>query len=319
MITKSIMKILYKNVNDLKNKGMSDNEINQKIDSLKLDEIYSNIIIKASKDTCDFFKRTMYEKVFENKIETNQFLAHHEKIWGKCFIASEAMYIMTVEQAEQYCEWVIKNIKKKERKAKQFKFMVLKNLHARACQQYLEILFLIRHGFADGAYARWRSMYELSCISQFINDNDESVAKAYLEQSNSEDGTHNWAKAAQCFNGKKGNINFNDIQKECALSSEPWQKQYKLACKIVHASSQGTFGRLGNKKTLNSMSVGHSDYGIVTPAEHSAIDLARISTLFFSIFPNEDCLIITKCLEKWVDVIRDFYIIQEKQVFGDKK
>ena len=59
-------------------------------------------------------------------------------------------------------------------------FAVLAVLHARACQVSSEILVLLRSGFGDGAYARWRTLYELSAVSLFIGKNGQDVAVRYF-------------------------------------------------------------------------------------------------------------------------------------------
>lgn len=46
-----------------------------------------------------------------------------------------------------------------------FVFDALVRLHARATQVAMEIHYLLTAGFADGAFARWRSLYELSIIT----------------------------------------------------------------------------------------------------------------------------------------------------------
>ena len=55
-----------------------------------------------------------------------------------------------------------------EKDARKFMFLALQHLHGRACQMFLEILTLLRNGFGDCAYARWRSLYELNCTAYFI-------------------------------------------------------------------------------------------------------------------------------------------------------
>lgn len=59
-------------------------------------------------------------------------------------------------------------------------FPVLANLHARACQVSSEILVLLRFGFSEGAFARWRTLYELSAVGQFIKKKGQKVAERYL-------------------------------------------------------------------------------------------------------------------------------------------
>ena len=47
-------------------------------------------------------------------------------------------------------------------------FFVLWRLHARSCQITMEILALLKSGFADGAHARWRTLHEIAVTALFI-------------------------------------------------------------------------------------------------------------------------------------------------------
>lgn len=86
-------------------------------------------------------------------------------------------------------------------------------------QEFLEIITLMKNGFADGAYARWRSMYELSIISSFIIQYGENVAKKFYEASETDD-RYEWARESKIFSTKKKHITFNDIQKACDINSD---------------------------------------------------------------------------------------------------
>jgi hypothetical protein len=59
-------------------------------------------------------------------------------------------------------------------------FEALTRLHARACQIAYEILALIKHGFADGAFARWRSLHEIAVITLFIKEHGQETAERFL-------------------------------------------------------------------------------------------------------------------------------------------
>jgi hypothetical protein len=59
----------------------------------------------------------------------------------------------------------------------------LQRLQGRACLLSNEILILLRAGFADGAYARCRTLYETMVISCFITDNGNETARRYLDYS----------------------------------------------------------------------------------------------------------------------------------------
>ena len=159
-------------------------------------------------------------------------------------------------------------------------------------------------------------MYELSVISSFIVQYGENVAKKFYEASETED-RYEWARESNSFSAKKKHITFNDIQKVCSIDSDAWRKQYDLANKTVHASPQGTFGRLGDMGTHCVISVGRSDYGITTAGEHSAISLAQISAMFFSLFPECETLVQMKVINHWIDVIREAYFRTHDEIFPD--
>lgn len=61
-----------------------------------------------------------------------------------------------------------------------FQFDALMRLHSRACQTSYEILELLKSGFADGAYARWRSLHESAVISLFLAQHDQETAERFL-------------------------------------------------------------------------------------------------------------------------------------------
>ena len=315
-------KAIEQNIKRLQKEGKSDSEILNEIQKTDYEEIFKNISEVKSKDTVEYFKNHMYEISYEEQLKTDEFIAHHNRIWGKCFAASQAMYTMAVEAAEMYSEFVSKDLTHEKIFPKQFKFLALQHMQARACQEFLEILYLMRFGFADGAYARWRSMYELCCCAQFISTQDEQIAKQYVEQSQTENQKYTWTKGAKDKDGHELKIStFNQIQSLVHKNdkiNDIWNKQYKLACLVTHASPQGTFKRLANGPNTNVIPVGHSDYGITTAAEHSAISLQWITSIFLSVYRNLEAISIIKAMSEWVEVIRDYYFTTAKEEFGEK-
>lgn len=61
-----------------------------------------------------------------------------------------------------------------------FVFDALTRLHARAVQVAMEIHYLLKGGFADGAFARWRSLHEISITASFILDASQDTAERFL-------------------------------------------------------------------------------------------------------------------------------------------
>ena len=105
---------------------------------------------------------------------------------GKMFCSLYAMYVMAVETAELFSEYVQKDLEDDVRQPKMYTFFTLQHMHGRVCQEFLEVLYLMKYGFADGAYSRWRSMYELCCCADFILKYGGEVAKKYFESSETE-------------------------------------------------------------------------------------------------------------------------------------
>ena len=269
-------------------------EITKKLEKIDLSDLFREMFFKMADDTTQYMRETMFEEVMAFRAEEDEFIIKQEQKWYKGFVASEAMYIMTLEAVEAYVNYV-NDLSYEEKFKHHNTFTAMLHIHGRALQEFLEIITLMKNGFADGAYARWRSMYELSIIASFITENGEKVAKEFIEASESDD-RYEWARASGLFSPRK---------------------KYDLANKTVHASPQGTFARLGNMRTENVIPVGRSDYGMTTPAEHSAISLAQITSMFLNIFPYGDGLLAMQNINNWIDVIREIYFKTHDEVFPE--
>lgn len=285
------------------------------INKIDISEMFHDYLKDMSKDSFNYMRSNMYEEVMQFRADEQEFIARQEQKWYRAFVASETLYIMVMQAAEVYVEYV-NELEEANKKLRAWEFTAMLHIHGRAMQQYLEIVTLMKNGFADGAYARWRSLYELSIVSSFINKYGEKVAKAFVEASETDD-RYEWARASEIYPRTKKYITFNDIQKSCDIDAPIWRKQYDLANKTVHASPQGTFKRLGNMGTKNVIPIGRSDYGITTPGEHAAISLAQITTMFFSIFSYSKIIIAMRGINDWINVVREMYFKTHDEVFPD--
>ena len=308
-------------VADWRREGLSDNEIISKIEKINFEDVMMSITDTASTDFANFFKEKMYEIELEERANVQEFLAHQEQLWGKCFAASQTMYTITIEAAEAISKYIVNNASAEEKDARKFLFLALHHIHGRACQMFLEILTLLRNGFGDCAYARWRSLYELNCIAYFIKSQGEQIAKQYYEQSQSNEPhkDYDWTRGAVNKKGKAITItHFAALETYCEMG-KLWNNQYKLACLATHGSPEGTFKRLSIYETRDIIPVGRSNYGIAVPAEHSAISLHLVSTLFFTLFPYADGIAYVKTLGRWVEVIQEMYYSTEKEAFPKRE
>ncbi|HKP90337.1 MAG TPA: DUF5677 domain-containing protein [Thermoleophilaceae bacterium] len=59
-------------------------------------------------------------------------------------------------------------------------FDALTKLHARACRVASEVVVLLRHGYPEGAHARWRTLHEIAVTMFFLKTHGPEVAERYL-------------------------------------------------------------------------------------------------------------------------------------------
>ncbi len=302
---------------EMKEEGLSEQEVTERIKNINCDNALTEIIDLNVKEKLDYFNTHMYEISHERKVITYHVIAHQEELWGKCFAASDTMYTMAVEAASFLSDYVEKKADEETRKSKQYTFLALQHMHGRVCQQFLEIMYLLKLGFADGAYARWRSMYEICCCMVLIKQQGEYLAEHYYKCSEKTTKAFEWANIVKKENGRNMSGTFPDILSFCSINPI-WKKQYELACWICHSSPQGTFKRLSNGEGMNHVPIGHSDYGIAMPAVHAAMMLDIASAIFLTLYNNADSIVHVKIMNEWIEVIQRMYYTTHSEIFGEK-
>ncbi|MCR4944778.1 MAG: DUF5677 domain-containing protein [Clostridium sp.] len=276
------------------------------IDEIDFKKLCLDVIERLSDDSIRYFERTMNETIDKTREEINDFLHNLNSNLGEAFKASESLYILAVEAGEDFSNFA-SNLDPKIMDKKKYLFTALKEIHGRACQQYDEIVCLLENGFADGAMARWRSLYELAVIAHFIMENREETAKSFIDSAFTND-RYDWAKAADCFKNQKRAVSFAHILKQSKFDSDKWRIIYNTSNKLVHASPQGTFDRLGRGfEDRSIIMAGRSSYGLKLPAEAAAIFLCIVTEIYLKVFPNGNSALAISYLNKWCDKIGAFY------------
>lgn len=246
------------------------------------------------------------------RAEEASFLAKADANWSRAFVASECFYVILSKASKAYSKYV-ENLPDDEKSPRLSTYTALSRLQKRAAQQYAEIITLVKHGFSDGAFARWRSMYELSVISSFILKYGEEVAAKFIEASESED-RYDWAMASGVFPETKRHVTFGDILRLCDIDADVWKENYTVANQTVHASPQGTFGRLGSQDGESPDSQ-RSEYGISAPAIQSANTLVLITSMLFSVYPEQESVEQTELAVKWLGELTDIYAEIHERLF----
>lgn len=254
-------------------------------------------------DTGDEFVQSLYQNIYyivhAHRLRDTEFITTLEQKWDDTFVQMEAFRIFNIEFAEEYQE-LVGALEGKNIQNKQYKNIVLREIHGRACQMFLEIVCLLKHGLADGAFARWRSLYELAVLSKFVYDNNDATAEAYFKQTDSDDTTYEWARGSGQFTSSE-RITFKSLQDKVGYDKESiWAQQYKFSNNTSHLGPQGTFKRLALSKTPQAILVGESDYGIHLPADHAMLSLAHIACNWFMLFELQPMVLVIYAINKWI-------------------
>jgi hypothetical protein len=213
------------------------------------------------------------------------------------------------------------------------KFDALIRIHARSCQVAGEIHSLLCSGFADGATARWRTLFELSVIAGFLSINDNETSKRYLLHSHIEEyklmlafqenaKQFGWSlidrrtisaaktrsdalisKYGKSYGTDYGwaahilgikNVRFSDIETLVALGN--FESPFKMAHKFVHASSYGTMFPLSASPQNDFLVAGGSIFGLYEPGRQTAQAICSVTATLIASKPSIEHTIILGAL-----------------------
>ena len=195
---------------------------------------------------------------------------------------------------------------------------VLMLLHMRACQTTMEIISLLENGLADGAFARWRTLYELGVVASLIDTHGDDIAQRYLDHDcvamkrsleNVLQHDHSTSvpsipkriqreidrdydevvsRYGKSFKSNYGwtshhlglrNPTFQQL--EVAAGADALPPTYKRASFKVHAGVPGLLRNLGNLSEEVLTLGGASNAGIEEPATNTAYSLTQITALLY--------------------------------------
>jgi len=195
---------------------------------------------------------------------------------------------------------------------------VLVMLHARACQTTLEILMLLESGLPDGAYARWRTLYEISVVCFLISRFGDEIAERYLAHeivSDRESVINELRHEGKFYEPEKMERGFRDLEadyqaavaKYGATFKSPYgwaahslslraprfadleeavdwpslPSDYKWSSYKVHAGVAGTVWTLGTLGDRRVMLAGATNAGLQVPAVNTAYSLLHVTSVLF--------------------------------------
>jgi len=147
------------------------------------EDITEDDIVHATSEVINSIGEDMYQQVRDddeglrrlNETKT-EFECGIEQRWGESLDLLERFITWSQETGEA----INSEHRLQAAQEQDFVFDALTRLHARAVQVAMEIHHLLKGGFADGAFARWRSLHELSITTFFIKQTGIDTAERFL-------------------------------------------------------------------------------------------------------------------------------------------
>jgi len=191
-------------------------------------------------------------------------------------------------------------------------------LHMRSCQVAQEILVLLKNGLADGAFARWRTIYEISVVMSLIDKFGDGLAEKYYEHAavkakeefendvrfygSAKDAGYSKKEAKQIKDDYAAALSehgqpfgtaygwaahhlenkrptFQDLEVAAGRTRLP--PSFKSSSFKVHASIVGTLSNLGHLDDMRIPLSGASNAGLAIPASHAAHALCHNTAILY--------------------------------------
>ena len=233
-------------------------------------------------------------------------------------------------------------------------FEALRGLHARACQISSEVLVLLRHGYADGAHARWRSIHEISIVSFMIREHGNDLAERYLLHDTVQ--RYKLACAHLDFNERigddpvpakyidrlkaerdelvdrfgssfKGDYGWaadaigklrptiRDLEEHAGI--DHMRLYYRMASDNVHANSHASLYRLGlglDQFGGDTLLAGPSNMGLADPGHSTAISLGQVTINLIGKQPSMCSSLISRMILKLQNRIGNEFLKVHREI-----
>ncbi len=233
---------------------------------------------------------------------------------------------------------------------------VLIRTHARGCRIVDEIICLLKGGYSDAAFARWRTLHELSVLCFFIEENSIDLSQRYLHYYNVQSYSelkeymknqeklglepldpsivHKLENEVAKLKSKYGDVflepygwaatvlskkqrSFKGIEYKVGLSH--FRPYYKLACNNVHFGAKGSLYNLGLIDDYQHVLFsGASNYGLADAGQNSAISLTQICATLAVHKSTYESLIGVNILNMLLDNVCNSFVKVQKEIENEE-
>lgn len=342
MINKIFSEALKKARTEMITKGLSEKDINS-----RLSDIGIGLLDELSSSFVDSLIENGKTSIREHGYKDEEFKSRLEFRWYKAFDLLGILIGCSLE--------LIQEINDVDIKGDSTLYLLFKRLHARSIRIAKEILILIQNGYADGALARWRSLFEICTTVMFIDKYGAKSAQMYNEYqhiekynemveynkrctelgfepiSNSEVDEmirkkeeleskytirFGYSYGWTCNVFDTGKLTFNRIVDD--IGFELWKPYYKMACNSVHAGPKALFYNIGLSERQDILLVGPTNIGFVDPAQLTSISLVQITTFLVKNAPNYERLLVNNALNILATKVTEEFVRIQNEIDNEE-
>lgn len=286
---------------------------NIKLENINEDN-FQEIFESISKNLVEIMQSNEVDNINQLNQEYEDFNKRNYSRWEKGFNKLEMLRQISIEAGME--------LKKEFSKYSEYEndplLGVLMRQHANACRITGEIIHLLKGGYADGAIARWRTLFEIAVTSLVLNRHSKECAVDYIKYGKlkSIEGMEEYQKTAkkmkvEPYSKEEMDLAIalkEELKKEIDYSwaikytkfgkmeklreyvgLENWSHYYMLASKNIHADFHEMDSLMAMSETKeNMLLVGQSNSGMTEPAHLTAITLTQITTAFLTAYIQDE-------------------------------
>lgn len=273
--------------------------------------------------------------------------------WSEPFKLLKMMNVIALEVGENIYKEIYTDGKDKI----SAKDEVLIRTHARGCRIVDEIICLLKGGYSDAAFARWRTLHEIAVLCLFIEENNIDLSQRYLHYYNVEsyyelkeymknqeelglepldplivhDLENEIVKLKSIYGDDflkpygwaatvldKKQRNFKGIEYKVGLNH--LRPYYKLACNNVHSGTKGSMYNIALMDDYqNIILAGASNYGLADAGQNTAISLTQICASLVAHKSTYERLIGVNILNMLSDEVCDSFLKIQEEIEVEEK
>ncbi len=282
------------------------------------EQIFTNTLIDAARRTADTWHSDVYEvskhRVGRMRRTFSRQSRSVQVLWRQTFCQLETLYNICFEIGAE-TDVLVSSLPPQH----PVLCGVLLDLHAKSCRIFREVITLLGHGCADGAYARWRSLHETAVTMLVLADHGDYGASIFLDHALVEQyrAHEEYAKHAEMLGVapvSRREVEFATLayEKLKARYSKPFFGQcgwaaillkstndrlgfsevekaaqlshqrpfYRMASHFVHSNPKSVEFSLTAPSNVNKLRLtGSSPHGLCDPAHAAAISLSQSTSV----------------------------------------